>query len=436
MANNSKNGQSKTEDKNKNKGNAAAQKPQGSKQPTPAVDNIPTVTTEEVQTPLLSNAARKKEEVLRTMSPDSKVQLAGLMQERYIRNQDASIKYGQKFIDEVDNLIDATVVMAVLDLREEAISKGVDVNMVFKNGVKAFAVVEACKMLGISLPAPKLLTDGQASLEFKDATVDETVQAALDNETKVRKALEEKIPELDPSKMTTDDELKAALEYQMRSSQNGLKSLFNTIVWLRGYMNFKAKTEEDKKKYAEYTTGQWVEEILSHIKPTLVFNGLGRAVYVNAVQDGTPITAHCTVRKNVLDSDGKPILDESEIADLVKTLLKANAKFILAKEPEAMKGKTIADDKALANLMTGSETLIETILKKETDLDKKIYSMVLKQYYPNPSGDMSKKMHVKLGQIMNLYLPISERMDAYPEMEAEQDYPTTTETPAAEEKKN
>lgn len=420
------------------KSNAATQKPQGSNNKgnqKPTAPEIPIVHAEEVENPITPTGKNKseKEKVLKAMSPDSKVALANLMQKRYIDNPDAAIKYSQKFIDEMDNLIDATAMMAILDLREEAISKGIDVNLTL-NGKKAFEVVEACKLLGINIPKPKALPDGQQMLQFKDAEVDPNIQAAVDNEKKARKRIEDQVPELDPSRITSDEELKAALEYKMRSGSNVLKNLIDAIEWLRGFRNFKATTAEEKLKLEDRTIGVWINEILSLIKPTLLFTGLGRAVYVNASQDGTPITAHCTVRKNATEEDGRCILNEKQIAEVVVTLLKANAQFTLAKEPEKMKGKTLSDDKALQNLFSGNEQLIERILKREEPVDKKIYSMVLKQYYPNPEGDMSEKMHTKLGQLMNLYLPEAEKME-YPEITDEQEYPESPAQPA-EEKKN
>lgn len=429
----------KTQKTETTKGNVAAQKPQGSnnkgnKKPT-ETSEIPVVPAEEVETPVTpSNNRSKKDEALKSMSPDSKVALATLMQKRYIDNPDAGMKYSQKFLDEMDNLIDATAMMAILDLREEAIAKGVDIELRV-NGTKAFQVVEACKLLGINLPKPKALPDGQLNLQFKDANLDPTIQNAVDNEKIARKRIEDQVPELDPSKMTTDEELKAALEYQMRSTPNVLKSLINTIEWLRSYRNFKATTADEKLKLEDRTIGVWIDEILSLIKPTLLLTGLGRAVYVNASQDGTPLTAHCTVRKNATEEDGKCVLTEKQIAEVVVTLLKANATFTLSKEPEKMKGKTIADDKALQNLFSGNEQLIERILKKEDAVDKKIYAMVQKQYYPNPEGDMSSKMHTKLGQLMNLYLPEAEKME-YPEIQDVQEYPESTPAQPVEEKKN
>lgn len=396
-------------------------------------ENIPVIAAETVETPTVSKAAQKKETVLKTMSPDAKVQLATLMQKRFIDNADAPIKYGQKFIDEMDNLIDATAMMAVLDLREEAIARGVDVNLTF-NGTKTFQVTEACRLLGITLPKPKLLPDGQQQLNFKEATVDPKLQESIENEKQVRKAIEEKIPELDPSKITTDDKIKAALEYQMRSTPNVLKSLINAIEWLRTLRNFKAQTAEEKLKLEDRSIGEWITEILDLIKPTLILTGIGRAVYVNASLDGTPLSAHCTVRKNVVDEDGRMILNEVQIAEVVKTLLKANAKFTLSKEPEKMKDKTINDDRALQALLSGSEELIDTIMARKEDRDKKVYSMVLKQYYPNMGENMEAKMRNRIGQLMNLYLPENEKLSAYTDIMDEQEFPEKKEETT--EKKN
>lgn len=435
MANNKKD-QSKTENKNKKGNESTNKKAQGSKTNTKP-ETVPTVEAEVVDH-VIESISKKQEPAVKVLSPDSKVAFATLMQKRYIDHPDALVKYGQKFIDEIGGFIDGTVILTLLELREEAISKGVDVNLKFKNGVTAFQVTEACKMLGVTMPAPKLLTDGQQTIDFSKATVDENVQETLNNEKKVRKAIEEIVPELDPSKITTDEEVNSALEYQMRSTPNVLKSLVNTIEWLRNYRNFKAQSADEKLKLDDRTIGLWVDEILSLIKPTLLLTGIGRAVYVNAAQDGTPITAHCSVRKNIKDEDGKAILTEEQCAELVITLLKANAKFKLAKEPKEMKDKSIVDDRAIQNLVSGNEAMIDKIMAKEEDVDKKIYSIVLKQYYPNPEGDMTSKVRNKIGQLMNLYLPVEDRMENYPSISEESEYPESEEKAETEsvEKKN
>lgn len=353
----------------------------------------------------------------KVMSPDSKVNLACLMQKRFIDNPDATMKYSQAFLNEADNLIDNIALLAILDLREECIEKGLDLNTEI-NGNRVFQVEEACKMLGITLPKPKLLPEGQQSFNFVDAIVDTNIDNAVKEDRQTRKKIVEKLPELDPSKIENDEQVVMALEHQLRSAPNGIKGLIIATDWLRDYTLFKTNKPEEKPALKLEPIGYWIEEILKLVKPTLLLTGIGRSIYVNIAQDGNPLSGHAVTHNQTLDENRTPLLTEEQIANLVTILLQKNVLFILEKEPEEMKGKSIADDRAMQALLRGSETLIDKIMSQEEPTDKKAYAMIRNAYFPVGKKyiDLESQMRNKIGQILNLYLPISERMEQYPDV--------------------
>ena len=369
------------------------------------------------------------------ISTDSKVQLATLMQRRYIDNDTAKTTYGETFINEMDGAIDALTVMALLEIRDEAVERGADMNIVLKNGNTLLQLDKACEMFGITLPKVKALpgSDGQQSLNFKDAEVAPEIEKIVkDERTAKRDYIENAIPELDPSKMTDEHQLTEAIQYKMRSKQNIIASLIDTIEWLRAYRNFKATTAEQKLAFEDYSVGDWVKEILSITKPTLLMCGIGRAVYLNTIQDKTPLGAHCIIHKHVMDKNGKAIFNDEQIASLLIALLKANASFAISSDPEKYKGKTISDDNALRTVMSGSPSLVDSIMSQKEPLDKKLYSMVRKNYYgeAEPTAELTDKVRNKIGSLLNLYLPIMERMTEFTNDNVE-----ITEYPVNNEKK-
>lgn len=400
---------------------------------------VETVDARETKLALSTQPSKAVANSAKLMSPDAKVNLACLMQKRYIDNPDAAIKYGQAFIDEADNLVDNIALLAVLDLRAECIERGMDLNLTV-NGNRIFPVEHACKMLGITLPKPKLLENGQKSFEFTEAKVDKNIEEAVAQDRKARKTIEDRVPELDPSKITSDEELVKALEYQMRSAgQNAIKGLLNTIAWFKPYLLFKTTNADEKLRIESESFEFWIEEILKHIKPTLLFTGIGRAIYTCVASDGHPIAGHMIIRKSVLKDNGELILSEEEVAEIVTTLLKSFHRFSLDKEVTEIKDKKI-DERAIKALLSGSEALIETILNKVEPSDKKSYSLVQNGYFPSAeaSAELRDSMHRKIGQILNLYLPITERMEHYPAM-TQDEYPASTEptvVETVEEKKN
>lgn len=433
---------------------APAAKVQESKQPKkPAVDAaakaeiVPTVATEDANDHMIQLSAKSSKTVAnaaKSMSADSKVGLATLMQKRYIDNPEAPLKYSQAFINEADNLIDNIALLAILDLREDCIERGLDLTAEF-NGNRVFQVTEACKMLGITLPKPKLLESGQAELNFTDAKVDANIEEAVKQDRKAKKRIADKVPELDPSKITTNEEVIAALEYLLRSNSNGIKGLIATADFLRDHLIFKTTKPEEKAELKAKTIGEWLEEILKLVKPTLLLTGIGRNIYVNVAQDGNPLAGHALTHNQVLDEKRIPLLTEVQIADVITTLLRHNAMFTLKNEPEEMKGKSIADDRAIQALLQGSGALIDKIMSQAEAVDKKAYNMIKNAYFPAGVSyvNLEDQMRTKLGQILNLYLPIAERMEQFPEI-VEGEYPITVDATAeataedkpTEEKKN
>lgn len=391
-------------------------------------EEVQLVETETVET-VVNRLSGNKKSTTATMSPDSKVTLASLIQKTFIEDPNAPLKYAQIVLDEMDNIKVDLIVLSLLDLRGECQERGIDLNIMVANDRKFLQLEAACKMLGVEMGKPKLLENQQLGLNFAESKVDANMEKTIANERAARKAIEEHVPELDPSKITTDEEVNSALEYQMRSSANGIQSLIATVEWLRNYRLFKTKKTDERLALDDKPIGYWVDEILTMVKPTLLLTGIGRAIRNNIVSDKNPVFGHTLTRMQATLKDGTLLINDKQIANLVVTLLKATASFALKNEPEEAQADALKDDTALATLINGSGALVDQIVARGDAMEKKVFNVVLKSYYPNaePSPETTEKVRNKIGQILNLYLPESDRMEQYPEDFDMQEYPISSE---------
>ena len=87
-------------------------------------------------------------------------------------------------------------------------------------------------MLGIKLAPAKALpgNDGQMSINFSESEVPTEL---ANSKPKVE------IPELDPNKITNDEELKTALNYLISKEKNVAENIVNTVEWYRVYRGLK-----------------------------------------------------------------------------------------------------------------------------------------------------------------------------------------------------
>lgn len=432
-------------------------------------EEIPTVATETVtpEDKKSTEVAKTKKEDLslirigagksnsHNLSPDSKVQLAVLMQERYVRNPDKTIeKYGTEFLMEVDENIDILVVLSMMDLRQSFIDNGVPL-IAAGSGKQLLQLNAACEIFGIQLPKEQLKIaqanpTSEMEVDLNKAVVHEKTKEAIENDRKARREAVEKIPNVDPTAVKDDEDLKKTLTYFLtKQSSNMARNILAVIEFMRNYRNHIAKTADEKLQLEDRTCGAWLEDVLSFVKPSLITGGIISSICNALKTHDNVVYAHVMLSRQLKGNEAVCPLNDEQIADLVRTFIKVQHIHSLPtidKDGKELPKGDLFETKAVKALYNGNEDLVTGIISCEEDTQKSAYFNALSYYYGvtsknvNEFVDMNWKelMRKKIGQILNVYLPQESKMSTYSGYPGEiTEFPErkAVETPA-EEKKN
>lgn len=330
---------------------------------------------------------------------DGKAQLAFVMQQRYANNKELAEHYPE-FCAAMSRNIDVVVVLALVDLQNELNSRNESGEI--KLNVSADQVIqlnEAAGLLGIELATPKALPDSkQLQINFSESNVPEAL--------KEEKPAEETV-ELDPKKISTDEEINKALSHLMmprNNNRNIAENIVNTVEWYRTFCGLKEENADKKLALDERTVGEWLKEIFNRIPTSTIFNGFGGAMYNYTVTTGSPIKAHCITHGNV----AKVGWSEEQIADLVKA-------FVTGKYQLKVKNQETTDkpeeNKALQAIV-GSLGIdyVDKIFQDANSEDESIrkearstIAIVKNNYFEKGSTPSENELRMKIGQIINLY---------------------------------
>lgn len=379
-------------------------------------------------------------------SVDGKAMLAFVMQQRYANNEELAKRYPEVYAD-INRTIDVVSLLALVDIRQDLFNRGERDELELKIDANQLMPLQSmAEMLGIKLAPAKALPGGdgkQLSIDFAKSEVpDELAEDA----GKTIKA-----PELDPNKITTDEEIDAALTYLISKERNVATNIVNTVEWYRTLRGLKETNADKKLALDEMTVGDWMNEIFSRINPVSLLKGLGSSVYVYTSQTGSPCMAH-SVLHNHLTKAG---WSEEQVAETVRALINENFR-LKQKDNKDLKPES---DKAITALISnlGEEyidklfadwsldlTGVEESKKNQLENDRKIARMVIGSIKTNFFGkDESPKpdeLRLKVGQIINLYRDPASRLAAYCQSSitapTEKEYPEKGGDKPADEKKN
>lgn len=379
-------------------------------------------------------------------SVDGKAMLAFVMQQRYANNEELAKRYPEVYAD-INRTIDVVSLLALVDIRQDLFNRGERGELELKIDANQLMPLQSmAEMLGIKLAPAKALPGGdgkQLSIDFAKSEVpDELAEDA----GKTIKA-----PELDPNKITTDEEIDAALTYLISKERNVATNIVNTVEWYRTLRGLKETNADKKLALDEMTVGDWMNEIFSRINPVSLLKGLGSSVYVYTSQTGSPCMAH-SVLHNHLTKAG---WSEEQVAETVRALINENFR-LKQKDNKDLKPES---DKAITALISnlGEEyidklfadwsldlTGVEESKKNQLENDRKIARMVIGSIKTNFFGkDESPKpdeLRLKVGQIINLYRDPASRLAAYCQSSitapTEKEYPEKGGDKPADEKKN
>jgi hypothetical protein len=185
-------------------------------------------------------------------------------------------------------------------------------------------------MLGVTidmkaLPEPK--DDGTIELPSDAVKVSEEAKKAAKEE---QAAAAEKV-ELDPTKITNDEDLKKSL-LNILVKGNGSENLYDKIItainFYEAYLGIQAGKAEDpdaaRAALKEKTRVDFLLDI-SHMlgKCTFTIGGIAKFMYENTERTQSPVVAFCTLRDASLNKKtGMPQIEDQMVADIVKVLIR------------------------------------------------------------------------------------------------------------------
>lgn len=379
-------------------------------------------------------------------SVDGKAMLAFVMQQRYANNEELAKRYPEVYAD-INRTIDVVSLLALVDIRQDLFNRGERGELQLMIDANQLMPLQGmAEMLGIKLAPAKALPGGDGSQLSIDFNKSEVPTELAEDAGKTIKA-----PELDPNKITTDEEIDAALTYLISKERNVATNIVNTVEWYRTLRGLKETNADKKLALDEMTVGDWMNEIFSRINPVSLLKGLGSSVYVYTSQTGSPCMAH-SVLHNHLTKAG---WSEEQVAETVRALINENFR-LKQKDNKDLKPES---DKAITALISnlGEEyidklfadwsldlTGVEESKKNQLENDRKIARMVIGSIKTNFFGkDESPKpdeLRLKVGQIINLYRDPASRLAAYCQSSitapTEKEYPEKGGDKPADEKKN
>ena len=429
--------------------NVAPKKDAPKDKPKEKKEKIPTFIPEEVKDKEMEHAKTLAKSIPVATSKgnnssfDAKAMLLHSMTTRYHNNEDLHKNYPELFND-LNRSMDVITLLALVDLRQEIVERNASKQLLLTvSADQVLPLQNMASLLGIELSPTKALPnkEDQLQIDFKEAKVPEELTKDAG------KPVDEK-PELDPKKVKTADEVKAALEYLLRSHKDTATALVNTVEW---YRTMRMTNEEDaNKKLAmdEKTVEEWINEILSIANPTSLMCGLGRAIYLYNSQLGSPIFSHAILHHHI----SKAGWSEDQIASAHKALIQENVRMKLKSDknikPEEDKGlKAVLGtlgSEYIDKLFNDANVDLSTVAEdKKNEMEnakkdaKKILGVVRTNYFDKEHVPTTDEMRMCVGQIINLYRDPADRLAEYCQNSIvtpkEGEYPEKAKT---EEKKN
>lgn len=260
------------------------------------------------------------------LSADGQVRLLDLAHRVFVEEQDPDLQFPQAVRVNVNRIVAIGVLCSFADHAA--------------NGDNSFAMVlqsqaypalsAAAKDLNIELPELKALPagkeDGTVMLESGKVKIPDETRKKLKEEKKIR---EGEKPELDPEKITSEEDVTKALQYMFLSSGGKrLPALLTeSIDFMKKFRMHEASladnADEAKARFESYNSGDWLDDVFSYFRPPVFFAGIGKGMATVTASKKNPLHAFIILRDAIKDKDtGKPVLEDQEIAYCVKSIVK------------------------------------------------------------------------------------------------------------------
>lgn len=162
----------------------------------------------------------------------------------------------------------------------------------------------------------------------------------------------------DHTKITTDEQLKEALEFQLATgtSSNPITRLITTDQFYRAYLEARAEKADNPQaeldKIHKFSLADLLQDIVTMVEPTFVLGGFGKRLGTLAQDANSIVPAFCAFKNCVFNRKTKTYAyDDETIASLTRVVVAwyASAKIAaVGKNLEVLKKDTKANAKAIA----------------------------------------------------------------------------------------
>lgn len=390
-----------------------------------------------------------------SLDANHRVELLGLLRKTFVDEQ------RPEFVAPVSVQVHMNKVLqigVVCELAQSAIDSDSAFGIVLRKSDYP-GLVETAKDLGITLPSIKLLEANTSAAQKKQGNITVPggkgsgikVSAEAKKQLEKQKEIQNNPPELDPLKITSEEDLKKALEYLLSRKNTFGKNLVDVVDFMRNYRMNEASHAENStaamEKLDSRTTTAWLDDAFQYVDTNLILTGLSNGMVATLDLTGAPVRAFTLLRESIKDKDGKYAWDDQSIADAVVAIIKWRAQYMIKKNEEntASLGdpskyddtaKTVA--KANAESTQKIKNYLQILLDPPTDFmtnfadklhakDKQhvtLAGVIRLMYYPETLTDENKNKTYKnledniiqrIGIIFNLFRTAGDKIETYSE---------------------
>lgn len=345
---------------------------------------------EEVKTQEVLDAKKKLPGMPDAMSQHDKVLYTSVLQHR----KDEMLRMGGDAAEKYEALTMIEDAMILDVALTELVVKRNPAGLILSINEKNYGMMKLLGAeMGITLPDYKALpkptkeqlaavgiaaAPGQVVLALEDKNVSAEAKTKKKAEAKIIEEAKSKDYMKDHTKITTDDQLREALDFQVRNPaiSNPVERLITSAQFYRSYLEAHAEKADDPQaelaKIHGFTLADLLQDITQLIKPTFVMEGFGKRLCTLAEDANSIIPAFCGFKNCLYNrTTGKYTYSDEDIAAFVRVIIVWYASSKTAEMSEAIKAKE-ANIAVLKKDAKANAKGIETEEKKIAGLKKAI----------------------------------------------------------------
>ena len=309
------------------------------------------------------------------LSPDATVQALDLAHRVFVEERDPDLQFPKETAIKVNKIVAVGILCTLADHA----TNGEDSFATVLNTQAYPSLASAAEDLGFKIPDIKALPagkeEGTVMIPANKVKVPEETKKKLQEEKKIR---EGEKPELDPEKITSEEDLTKALTY-MFVQQKGTRltsTLLEGVDFMKKFRMHEASlaenADEAKAKFESYNTGDWLDDLFKYVQPSVFFTGIGRGMAECTAIAKDPIHAFCIFRDAIKNKEtGEPVLSDQEIAYCAKSIITWYCKVNIESNEKTIEGldakKNAKEIESCKNRIDYLNNIINIVTNPTTD---------------------------------------------------------------------